>query len=293
MTPVGAVVLSFDGAALTLDCLESLAGEDALPIVVDNGSTDGVLERLPAGVVGVRLASNRGFSAGNNAGVDVALERGCEYVLVLNNDCVVEPGAVAALRAALDADPSVGAVSPLITFADAPSMVWYGGATFDPARGRPGRMLGYRRRVSASTVAGPVDRFSGAAVMLRASALRSVGLLDPELFFLYEDVDWSLRLRAAGWTLRLEPGARVRHRVAATQGGEHSPASFYYGLRNQLVVCDRHAPLGRVGRWRRAAVALAAHVWRARRAPRRVGAVAASLEGLRDWRRGRLGARGR
>ena len=123
--------------------------------------------------------------------------------------------------------------------------------------------------------------------------LERVGAFDERLFAYSEDTDWSLRARAAGYRHYVVPASRVRHKVSAASGGESSPTSLYYGLRNTIAVCERHAPLGAFGTWRRRLVLLGG--------PRRAGAalaagrregLAAVAAGLRDALAGRLGQRG-
>jgi GT2 family glycosyltransferase len=116
-------------------------------------------------------------------------------------------------------------------------------------------------------------------------------MLDPALFFLYEDVDWSLRARALGLRLYLVPEAKVWHRVSATAGGEHSPLIAYYDTRNHIIVCRRHAPLHGLSAMVREAGILAVHLAGARRAASRSAYVSAVLRGWRDGRKGRVGPR--
>ena len=104
-----AVVLSYNGRDDTLAALESLRGIET--VAVDNGSVDGsaaaVAERFPE-VELVRAGVNLGFAGGNNVGIRRALDRGANWVLLLNNDAEVEPGLVEALAAAADARPDAG-----------------------------------------------------------------------------------------------------------------------------------------------------------------------------------------
>ncbi|MDQ3721266.1 MAG: glycosyltransferase family 2 protein [Actinomycetota bacterium] len=295
-TRVGVVVLSHEGADLTLDCLTSLGSQDyadRLDIVVDNGSTDNVLARVATGFPhahGIRLERNLGFSAGNNVGIAHALDQGCDHVLVLNNDTFVRPRALEVLTNAACEHASVGAVSPLLLFADDPDLIWYAGADFEPCSGMPGRMSGYRERLSSCAVPpGTTDRFTGAAVLVPADVVRAVGALDEDLFFLLEDAEWSTRIRRAGYSIRLEPEAHILHRVARTHGTEHSSASYYYGVRNQIIVGERLCPGPRWRSARRAIVALGVQLARARRARHPSTAVSAALEGLVDAVRGRMG----
>jgi GT2 family glycosyltransferase len=278
---VVAVVLSWNGREDTLACLRSLDGEPVDVIVVDNASTDGTAEAL-SGVDLIRNERNLGYAGGMNVGIRRAVEQGADAVLLLNNDVEVEPGAVAAL---VEAAGGAGAVCPLIVFADDPERVWYAGASYDPRRGYNGR-----QRTDRPATARETDRACGAAMLVRREVLEAVGLFDEELFAYVEDTDWSLRARKQGLPLLVEPASRVRHKVSASTGGEGSDSALYYSTRNTLTVAERHAPLGRLGTWRRRAVVVLAHCAQAllARRPSRIGAV---LRGWRDFRRGRLGPR--
>jgi GT2 family glycosyltransferase len=293
---VAVVVLTHNGRADTLDCLDSLERSDwsALSvIVVDNGSLDGtaaaVAERHGEVCV-LRQEQNLGFAEGNNVGIRHALETGADHVLLLNNDTTIAPDTISRCVETARRHPDAGAVCPVIHFAEPAESIWYAGAVFDPRRARSGRMLGYREvdhgQFDTSTV---TDRAVGAAMLMPRSVLAEVGLLDADLFFLYEDVDWSLRARHAGRRIYLAPSARVWHRVSATAGGEHSPTIAYYDTRNHLTVCRRHAPLSGVASLRRELAILLVHLAGARRARRRLAYLAAVLRGWCDGRRGRLG----
>jgi GT2 family glycosyltransferase len=120
-------------------------------------------------------------------------------------------------------------------------------------------------------------------------ALERAGLLDEELFAYLEDVDWCLRIRAAGLRVVFAPAARAWHRVSASTGGPASPTSLRYHCRNTLAVSERHAPLPRVANGARRVVVVATHLLQALRQPRRARAVWAVLRGWRDYRRGRMG----
>ncbi|MBC8076515.1 MAG: glycosyltransferase family 2 protein, partial [Chloroflexales bacterium] len=128
---VAAVVVNWNGAALTIACVESLlASRYAIGrvIVVDNGSTDGsaqaIAARLPA-VELLRSTHNRGFAGGCNLGIRAALAGGASYVLLANNDAFVAPDMLGELVATLEADPQGGLAGPLICYAHAPELVWY------------------------------------------------------------------------------------------------------------------------------------------------------------------------
>ena len=293
------VVLSWNGVDDAVACLRSLA-EVRWPrrevILVDNGSTDGTADTVRREFPEVDVIvnpTNLGFSEGNNVGIERALERDSDWVFILNNDTVLAPDVLEQLIGAAEAHPGAGILSPLIFFWEPPDLVWFGGAHFDPTRGHSGRMEHYRRRLPTGFGGvRPIDRAAGAAMLVSRQAIERVGAFDPDLFFLHEDVDLSLRARAAGFDVLLVPEARVWHRVAASQDGhERTPLTSYYGLRNNLLVCERHAPLPRVASWRRELACVVTHLAGLRNAERPIASLRGLLAGWRDYHRRRLGRR--
>ena len=282
-----AVVLNWNGGGDTLAALASLDGIPA--ICVDNGSTDGsdnaVEERFP-GVELIRTGANLGFAGGNNVGIRRALERSAEWVLLLNNDAVAEPGLRDALEAAALARPDAGLLACKILDEDG-ATVQYTGARFNA-------WLGYSGRVATRgpDVLRDVGRADGAALAVSAEALGRAGLLDESLFLYAEDVELSLRVRAAGFAVVLVPDARVRHKGSAASGGRASTTNLYYSARNTILVSERHRPLPPGLRALRRGVVTGTHLAQAARHPLRREAFAAVLAGWRDARAGRTGARG-
>ena len=281
-----AVVLSWNGREDTLAALESLRAIDT--VVVDNGSTDGspeaVAERFPD-VELVRAGVNLGFAGGNNVGIRRALDRGADWVLLLNNDAAVEDGVGAALAAAAEARPDAGVLACKVLFADA-DRLWYAGAGFDPYLGRS-RHEGFGEPDRPGRLR-DTDRATGAAMAVSRAAIDAAGLLDEELFLYAEDLEWSLRIKEAGFAVVYVPDARVRHRVSAATGGAGSPTTAYYETRNMLAVVERYRPLPRgLGGLRRALVVSPRVVL----ALRRPASAWAALRGWRDYRRGRMGRR--
>ena len=287
------VVLNWNGGEDTLRCLASLPFGDARVVVADNGSTDASLERVrerfPDALV-VENGANLGFSGGNNAGIRAALDAGAEWVVLVNNDATLEPGALEALRAAAARHPEAGVLAGKLLFPD--GRVQWAGQRVALLTGYSGRPRGYGRpdgeRYRREE---PVDRAVGALMAVSRRAIEAAGLLDKDLFAYVEDVDWSLRIRAAGFACVFVPGARAAHALSASTGGAASTTPLYFGTRNTIVVCERHRPLGPVGtRLRRASIA-ATFGARAALGLRSRPALRAVRDGYRDARAGRLGPR--
>ncbi len=295
---VAVVVLNFNGREDTLRCLDSLAASTwarLTTIVVDNASEQDigpeVRERYPNAIT-FGTTSNLGFAGGMNVGVECAQAIGVDYVLLLNNDTIVDPRMVEKLVEVAEARPAAGIVSPLVLGLGTRDRVLSAGWAFDPRRGHPGRPS-HAGECADGRLSGveEIVATSGEAMLVSTSALAEVGRLDETLYLRLEDIDWSLRMRAAGRANYVALDARLWHAVSASSGGDHSPLSAYYHTRNMLVVCQRHAPLPRSRALAREAEVLIANVAHARRGTHPARNARAALLGWRDFRLGRLGAR--
>jgi len=273
--PVWVVVLAHGEYDYTRECLRSLLALDPPAeriLLVDNASPDGTAERARAefpDVLVLPLAENRYFAGGVNEGLKRALAEGAGSVLLVNNDLVLERGALGALVAALEADLSRGAVSPKLYTYDPPDRIWFAGGIV--SRGFAlirHRGLGRKDDAFSGEFRGPgrgsrdgprpVDYVSGAAALLAGDALRRTGLFDESYVIYVEDVDWSARARKAGFTLWYEPRARGWHHVSATSGGGLTPLKGYFRLRSGALYLKRHAAA-----WERPLAWLAYGAWTA------------------------------
>jgi GT2 family glycosyltransferase len=292
------IVLSWNGRDHTLRCLDSLArvSEPPLRIVcVDNGSSDGSVEAIRDRHPAVELIENRanlGFSGGNNVGLRWALDQGAEWMILLNNDVVVAENTFRGFATVAAEHPGGGALAGKIYLADPPDRIWFAGQRYLAWLGYSGRARGLGRRDSARYArVVPTDRAAGALMAVSRPAIERAGLLDDDLFAYAEDVDWSLRIREAGFEVLFAPQARAWHEVAGSTGGPASTHNLYYGTRNNIVVCERHRPLPRPLASLRRVIVLASFAAHALGRPDRRAALAAVWEGYRDARAGRLGER--
>ncbi len=242
---VYAVLLTWNQKADTLACLESLFQMDyprLAVVLVDNASTDGTAEIVRAQFPQVELlvnAANRGFAAAVNQGWRHALERGAEYVLVLNNDTVADPAMLTHLMAPVTA-AGVGMVVPKIYYYSQPDVIWSVGAAMSrwtyenlgDARGT--RDTGQWEAVVER------DFATACAALLPRAVLERCGGLDERFFYYYDDADWSLRVREAGYTIRLAPKAKLWHKVAAASGGLDTPYERYWMARSGVLYFRKH-----------------------------------------------------
>lgn len=242
MTPkVMILVLNWNGLDDTLACLTSLAEldyPDCEVVVVDNGSSDGspgiIQEQFPEVTV-IENKENIGFAGGNNVGLRYALERGTGYALLLNNDTEVAPDFLRRLMDAAEADPQVGIAGPTIYYYDQPDVIWSAGGAIDWRRGKT-RMIGLNKRDTGQfgLEPRPVDFVTGCALLAKRAMIKQAGLLDERFFAYYEEVEWCVRARRAGFKIHHVPQAQIWHKIPL-DARDSSPTVHYYMVRNQLL----------------------------------------------------------
>jgi GT2 family glycosyltransferase len=215
------VVLNYCNEEITADCLSSLADSTYAAqevLVVDNASPDGSGARLRARFPAVHhltTSHNGGYTAGNNRGFEWVLARGdVEYVVVLNNDTIVDPHCIERLVAAAQ-ETGAAAVAPLMLYYDEPNIVWYAGGSVSHAR-IMGKHLGENEPMIAGRPRMPVSFICGCCFLLRVDVLRAIGGFDERFFAYGEDLELSIRLARGGYVMLHEPAATLLHRISRT-----------------------------------------------------------------------------
>ena len=244
---VWAVVLGWNHAEDTIECLDSLArcrDVSLRRLYVDNGSRPEEAQKVLDGAPGVeviRHEQNVGVSRGFNGGLAWALRKGADFVFMANNDTIMTPDSIALLLQAAAKRPTVGMLVPKIYYHEAPDTLWSAGARFrcfPPA-------------IVMNKTKGPDDgRYDGqgdldfstlCTVLIRAEALKAMGLMDPNFLFYFEDYDFCLRMRESGWGIALVPEARTQHKVArVTRAGSSSPLFWETSGRSAAIFSRRH-----------------------------------------------------
>ncbi len=233
MSPdVSVIIVTWNGRQFLEPCLMSVmaqTGVDFEIVVVDNGSTDGSAELVraicPAARI-VRLPTNDGFAAGNNAGAREARGR---FLAFLNNDTVVEARWLQALRSGIDADAGYLLATSRIVYMHDPAIidsagdgVYRWGGAFKMHHGAPASQAETSREVFG---------ICGAACIIASDLFRELDGFDAAFFASHEDVDLSYRARLLGYRCRYVSDAVVRHHGSATLG-HASPFAVFHGQRN-------------------------------------------------------------
>jgi GT2 family glycosyltransferase len=243
------VVLNWNNAADTIACLQSLENSDYqpfVPLVVDNGSTDGsvqiIHDEFPKLSI-VELDKNLGYAAGNNVGIQHALDSGADYVLLLNNDTLVEPAMLGELVMYAGSNSKIGMIGPKVycyepentIFATGSFINWSKGEVINRGMFQPDSDFAQFRRPER------VDFVAGCGVLVSKKFIEQVGKLNPIYYLNFEDVDWAVRGWQQGFEVWFAPQAIMWHKVSATLG-KASPANTYYMTRNALLFFWRHSP---------------------------------------------------
>jgi GT2 family glycosyltransferase len=244
---VAIIVLTWNQRDLTMDCVNSLVtmdypAERLQIIVVDNGSQDNTVVDIRncfPQVVVLENGENLGFAEGNNAGLRFALQGQAQYVMLLNNDTIVETAMLSKLIAYAAQHSDVGIVTPIIYYHAEPQRIWCAGAAIDWRSGRTSRLRAEETDCHGSQEPEKVDFASGCAMCLKRQVIENVGMLDPRFFIYYEESDWCVRATRAGWHIIFLPSVSVWHRISSAMGVS-SPATDYYMHRNALLFFARH-----------------------------------------------------
>ncbi|MFQ5559070.1 MAG: glycosyltransferase family 2 protein [Nitrospinota bacterium] len=242
------LVLNWNGREDTIECLHSLESVEYLDLeilLVDNGSVDGsvkmVREKFPDLSI-LETGKNLGYAAGNNRGITYAFSRGARYVILLNNDTVVDPNFVKELVLVAESTPGAGLLSSKVFFYDRPEALWFAGGTFSLFTGRSTH-FGYNEPDDGRfDEVIEIERACGCAMMVSAEYCEAVGLLNEEYFCYCEETDWSLRGKKAGYRALFVPKSVVFHKVSRATGGTLSGSYLYYVVRNTLKCLKDNSP---------------------------------------------------
>jgi GT2 family glycosyltransferase len=241
------LVVSYNGRADLLECLASVRRQryaNYRVLVVDNGSTDGTGEAVRDAhpdVEVLRVEPNDGLAKGFNAGIARALELRARYVLFLNDDVVIARDFIEQAVATAVTEPRAASVTGPVFYYDEPERLWYGGAEVSWPLGKT-----YHR--GRQVFWGPAFReprklgyAAACAALYNVEALKAVGGWDERYFLVFEDSDWSVRARRAGWHHRYVPGPKAWHKVSASYGGEKAPLYLYFLFRNNIRFMRKYA----------------------------------------------------
>ena len=219
-----------------------LEDESIEVIVVDNASKEDeatqIEQRYPQVKV-IRSKKNLGFAGGNNLGIQAAHGK---YLFFINNDTLLshQPSAISHLINRLESSPKIGAVCPKIKFSWGNNPIQYAGYTPLSIITMRNRSIGFGEADCGQyDTPHPTPYAHGAAMMVKREVIDKAGLM-PECYFLYyEELDWSMMIRRAGYDIWYESACTIYHKESQTTG-QCSPLRTYYITRNRLLFAKRN-----------------------------------------------------
>jgi hypothetical protein len=279
LPPTAIVILNWNGWQDTIELLNSLNSasyEPMLVIVIDNASTDqqsvakisswlrdnnvgysSLLHTEDSSMLSnptisipwqsgkyylfIECEHNLGFCAGNNLGMELGTQLGSDYVLILNNDTLVQPDFLEPMIEIAESDPNVGLVGGIITYCDEPNIIWWAGGHFD-------RFLNSKRLLDGKPIdnlqaqaAFETEWVSGCMMLIPTRIYREFGGYFEDYFIWSEEWDYSLMVSRAGYKLMVAPQTRICHKVGRSLG-IMKPLNYYYGTRNALILQHKYLP---------------------------------------------------
>lgn len=233
------VILNWNGKNDTLACLESLNSHREI-IVVDNGSEDNSVEEIRKQFPSVRVIEtgiNLGYAGGNNVGIEAALKEGADAVLLLNNDTIADPGMVEAFIQSAEATPSIGIWGGYPLRFSNPEHLDHLGGIWNSEKG-DFELIGLNEKKGFQTGI-PLDYVCGCSIFVRREVFEKIGLLETKFFLFWEEADFSMRAKKAGFGIGVCYGALLLHKVSASFIGG-SPHKKYFWWRSRLLWIDRN-----------------------------------------------------
>ena len=255
---ISIITINYNGVKDTCELMETLPLDDTSieVIVVDNASQQdeaSVIEQRYPQVKVIRSSENLGFAGGNNLGIEASCGK---YLYFINNDTLLslQGNAVANTKHGmqpelrylverLESDPQIGMVCPKIRFTWGDNLIQFAGYTPLSRVTLRNNAIGFNESdYGQYDTAHPTPYGHGAAMMVRREAIDKAGMMPTCFFLYYEELDWSMMIRRAGYTIWYEPTSTIYHKESQTTG-QASPLRTYYITRNRLFFVQRNSPL--------------------------------------------------
>ena len=239
------VIINWNGFADTFECIDSILKikySNYTILLVDNGSNKKEYEKITSlGHIAeiIRSEKNLGFSGGNNLGIKYALDAGADYILLLNNDTVVEPNFLEPLLNAFGAESKVGIAAPQINYFYEPKIIWSAGGRISRLRGSGFAYSDeYDEGIEKNNLS--VGFVSGCCMLIKKDLFETVGLFDDNYFLYVEDVDLCYRTIHAGYKIIVSENSKIYHKISSSTIGDLSKLPLYYVTRNRLYFAKKN-----------------------------------------------------
>jgi len=239
------IILNYNGFEDTVECINSLKDltyQNIDIVLVDNCSTDGSVQMLESAcpdIKVIRTERNLGYAGGNNAGIKYALENSAEYICLLNNDVVVEKDFLERVIEKIEVDGKIGIAGPKVCEYYDRDTIQSTGSAIKLYTGRVPR-LNSGKKSSDLTEDLYVDYIGGACLIIKREVIESIGFIPEEYFLFFEETEWCLRAKKAGYRIMCVCSSRVFHKGSSSVS-KVKGLQDYYMMRNNFVFEKRNA----------------------------------------------------
>ena len=235
-------ILNWNGQEVLRDCIQSILNnqyESFKVTVIDNGSDDFNPTELDPKVNIIKLNNNYGFAKGYNLGISKAKIDNDEYLILLNNDTVVDKNFFINLTESIKSKKTESIYGPKITFDDAKDLIWYGGGKVKLDRGII-EHVGIRKSSSDFSIESNTDYVTGCCMIVRKGIYDDLGGFDESFFMYNEDVDFCLRAKLNKIKCVYLPSVIISHKVSSSLGGYYSRKKILMKIKSAFLLYKKY-----------------------------------------------------
>lgn len=239
------IILNWNNHEDTIELIQSLkkiSYNNYKIIVIDNNSSEkdvvNLFENSKEEIQLIINKENLGFSGGNNIGIKLSIEEGADFILLLNNDTIVNTNFLDLLVEKFEHNNQIGIVAPQINFYDNPKKIWSGGGKISKIRGS-GFIYSNSDQIKNSK---EIDFVSGCCMLIKKDVFQKIGLFDENYFLYIEDTDFCYRVIKNGYKICFTPESQIYHKVFGSTKKSYSALPLYYSTRNRLYFARKNFP---------------------------------------------------
>lgn len=239
---VGIVLVNYNGEKFQNDCIKTVKEMDYSNykiILVDNDSKDNSIQMVRDNypdVIIIENGNNYGVAKGNNIGIRAALDAGCEYILLLNNDTELDKKLLSKLVSKADVNTIT---VPKIYYYKPKDLIWFAGGKISWLKGTTEHIGVMQKDSEILNRECKVSYAPTCCFLVHKAIFEKIGLMDENYFMYYDDTDFCVRATDNNINILYVPEANIFHKVSSSTGGENSLVSEYYMYRNRLYFIDK------------------------------------------------------
>lgn len=233
------IIVNYNSAKNLLNCLLSLQSQtndlQSKTVIVDNNSTDDSIKIIKQKYPYIKIVQNNdnlGFSRANNIAIKYCLEKSADYIYLINPDTISQSGSISSLLKTIKTHKNIGIVSAVLKVKKDGKELYDIGAKFNKILGRT-KHIHQTNQLNKNI---EQELVSGCAMLIRKEVFKKIGYFDEQFFLYFEDSDFCLRARKAGFKIMVASKAVVNHKVSASFGEKSWKKIYYIAISNILFI---------------------------------------------------------